>query len=363
MVDAADVANELRVPLGIAATNALAVRLLAQRKKGDAKKTLRDAADVDEWIISLRFFGLLVVVVAPCKIVKLISELPSAAPYSKELRLLANVFRMAKLGDPSSVCEAIERFGCDVLNIEGRWLKIAGDRKADVLKVGARHSPEKGCILEIGTYCGYSALRMALAKPGTRIVTLEVDPAHMIIARNVVAFAGMSHIIDVWTGHSKDLIPKLPATYAGNPSLSFSTVFMDQRGSRYDEDLDMLEDLHLLELGAVVIADNVLKPGSPSFLWRLCKSGGYETEIITLQEFAMTSEDWMSVSVRRQSEAVVVPAHPPALVQMQWDSDRIRALATQPGEGVTHEKWSAYAERMKARFAALGIHATVSGDD
>lgn len=30
----------------------------------------------------------------------------------------------------------------------------------------------------------------------------KVDPAHMVIARNMVAYAGMAHMIDIWTGHS-----------------------------------------------------------------------------------------------------------------------------------------------------------------
>merc|ERR1712224_257046 len=150
----------------------------------------------------------------------------------------------------------------------------------------------------------------------------------------------------------------------------------DQRGSRYDEDLAILESLNLLRPGAVVIADNVLKPGSPFFLWRLFKSGSYDTQVVRLQEFAMPSEDWMSVSVRRpqaasssaddsneEIETVSVPEHPPELVQLQWESDRIRALATRPGQGVTYAQWSAFAEDMKEKFAALGNKDTIDGDD
>ena len=38
-----------------------------------------------------------------------------------------------------------------------------------------------GPVLEIGSYCGYSALRLALA--GRAVVTLETDPIHAVIAR------------------------------------------------------------------------------------------------------------------------------------------------------------------------------------
>lgn len=115
-----------------------------------------------------------------------VADIPLGLPYAKEMRLLAHVLTTARAGDAVSVCTAIERFGEDVLNPEGKWLKIAGGTKADVLKVAVEQAPDGGSILEIGTYCGFSALRMALARPDTRIVTLEVDPAHMVIARNVL---------------------------------------------------------------------------------------------------------------------------------------------------------------------------------
>lgn len=300
-------------------------------------------------------------------------------PYWKELRLLAHVLNTARRGDPGSVCAAIETFGEDVLNPSGLWLKVAGGGKADVLAAGVRRAPPKGSILEIGTYCGYSALRMATARPGTRIVTLEVDPAHMVIARNIVAYAGLGHMIDVWTGHSKDVLHRLPARYGGR--IEFCAVFMDQKGSRYDEDLDTLEHHRLLKPGAVVMADNVLKPGSPLFLWRLTKSGAYKTDIVRVKEFAMPSEDWMSVSVRNEiqdgasdgttdelegvvREGVVRPPEPPEeLVQMQWESDRIRSKATRAGHGVSFQEWAAYAEQVKQRLDKYGIEATIDSAD
>lgn len=295
------------------------------------------------------------------------SDIPPRTPYSKELRLLAHVLETARFGDAEAVCEAMERFGEDVLSPSGQWLKIAGDVKADVLAHAVRRAPDRGSILEIGTYCGYSAIRMALACPGVRIVSLEVDPAHVVIARNVIAFAGLGHMVDVWTGHSKDTLPRLAARYKGN--IRFRAVFMDQRGSRYEEDLDVLEGLGLLERGSVVVADNVLKPGSPLFLWRLFHSGAYDAHIVSLKEFAMPVEDWMSVSISTGPPPGENPEwrgrrDDPAddLVQLQWESDRVRAQATRPGgHSVTYEEWSDFVADMKARLAVVGIAATVKG--
>ncbi|CAE7430309.1 COMT, partial [Symbiodinium necroappetens] len=126
----------------------------------------------------------------------------------------------------------------------------------------------------------------------------------------------------------------------------------------------------LLLPGAVVVADNVLKPGSPLFLWRLCKGESYDNHVVRVREFAMPSDDWMSVSVLRQqaaeefaessvdvpvvekakgvSPAGSWPTAPEELIQLQWESDRIRAQATRPGSGsVSFDEWAKYATHMK----------------
>lgn len=194
---------------------------------------------------------------------------------------------------------------------------------------------------------------------------------------------------------------------------------MDQKGTRYDEDLATLERLGILLPGAVVVADNVLKPGSPLFLWRLTNSGAYDTHIVRVPEFAMPSDDWMSCSVLRNpsllnpgpgvgdgrspyelrkppqplpesSASEEEPAdnsstaessngmatdgaassgppkypEPPAeLVQLQWESDRMRAQAMRQGHGVKFEEWSSFAEQMRARMEPHGIAATIDGLD
>ena len=212
---------------------------------------------------------------------------------------MEHVFDMARPGDPASVCKVIEDFGEDVLGSSGLWLKVAGGSKAEVLSAAVCRAPSRGSILEIGTYCGYSAIRMAMACPGVCIITLEVDPAHMVIARNLFVFAGLAHVVDVWTGHSKDLLHRIHLRHGGKDDLQFRSVFMDQKGSRYVEDLEMLENQGLLLPDAIVVADNVLKPGAPLFLWRLVKSGAYDMDIVQLKEFAMPSEDWMSISERK----------------------------------------------------------------
>lgn len=47
-------------------------------------------------------------------------------------------------------------------------------------------------LLELGAYCGYSAVRMArLLLPGARLLTIELNPDYAAITQRMVEFAGL----------------------------------------------------------------------------------------------------------------------------------------------------------------------------
>lgn len=47
-------------------------------------------------------------------------------------------------------------------------------------------------VLELGTYCGYSTVRIAsLLPPHAKLITLEFNPDYAKIARQVIAWAGL----------------------------------------------------------------------------------------------------------------------------------------------------------------------------
>ena len=118
---------------------------------------------------------------------------------------------------------------------------------------------------EIGAYVGYSAMNLArtVRQFGGRVASLEVDPLHVTLVRNMLEYAGLSEVVDVWTGYSFDSIPHLLQKYGPK---SVDMVFMDQKGTRFHSDLALMEELDLLSDHAVVLADNVLKPGAPQYL-------------------------------------------------------------------------------------------------
>eukprot|EP00439_Symbiodinium_sp_Y106_P086505 s97_g33.t2 len=179
----------------------------------------------------------------------------------------------------------IERFGTDVLQggpVTGRWLKIAACDKAEVLRKALQDVSWSvdGKILEIGAYCGYSAMRsafcmtlvfgslragvcwywLALSKENTpavpsnvTITSLENEPVHAVVATVMLEFAGLSERTKVRVGHSEHLLPRL----AGN---TFQAVFLDSRGSFYDGEVALMEKFDLLASSAQRFLTEIVLP-------------------------------------------------------------------------------------------------------
>lgn len=60
-------------------------------------------------------------------------------------------------------------------------------------------------VLELGTYCGYSAVRIAvLLPPGAKLITLEFNPDFAVIARQVIAWAGLEEKVHSFSSSSKN---------------------------------------------------------------------------------------------------------------------------------------------------------------
>merc|ERR1719498_2109676 len=123
-------------------------------------------------------------------------------------------------------------------------------------------------------------LARAVRPHGGRVASIEVDPVHATIVRNMVEYAGLTDTVDVWTGYCYDVIPHLLDKYGPR---SIGMVFMDQKGTRFHTDLGLMEDLDLLADGAVVLADNVLKPGAPLYIWQLAKGPFTDLTVPLLQ--------------------------------------------------------------------------------
>ncbi|NEX17993.1 MAG: hypothetical protein C1943_15580 [Halochromatium sp.] len=148
-------------------------------------------------------------------------------------------------GNAESVLCALDRFAR-----EQRFLMNLGNTKGRVLDALVAQLPVKARILELGTYCGYSAVRMArLLRGGGQIVSIEANPRHARIAQAICQFAGVDDHVHIMVGESSALIPTLT-----DP---FDLVFMDHNKDEYALDLWCLEDKGLIEPGSKIVADNV----------------------------------------------------------------------------------------------------------
>ena len=117
--------------------------------------------------------------------------------------------------------------------------------------VGARR------ILEIGTLAGYSAIWLAQAlPPGGRLVTLEVDRMHASVARENIARAGLSPVVEVRLGPALETLTSLVETAAA----PFDLIFIDADKPSYPLYLPLV--VALSRPGTVIVADNVVCKGA-----------------------------------------------------------------------------------------------------
>uniref|UniRef100_A0A8C6HPL5 Catechol O-methyltransferase n=1 Tax=Mus spicilegus TaxID=10103 RepID=A0A8C6HPL5_MUSSI len=187
---------------------------------------------------------------------------------TKEQRILRHVQQHAKPGDPQSVLEAIDTY-CS----EKEWAMNVGDAKGQIMDAVIREYRPL-LVLELGAYCGYSAVRMArLLPPGARLLTMEINPDYAAITQQMLDFAGLQDKVTILIGASQDLIPQLKKKYDVD---TLDMVFIDHWKDRYLPDTLLLEECGLLRKGTVLLADNVIVPGTPDFLAYVRGSSSFE---------------------------------------------------------------------------------------
>ncbi|KAE8634783.1 hypothetical protein XENTR_v10002437 [Xenopus tropicalis] len=187
---------------------------------------------------------------------------------SKEQRILDFVQQNAVHGDPQSVIDHIDEY-CS----KKEWAMNVGDEKGLILDQVLKET-EPLEVLELGTYCGYSAIRIArLLKPGARLLTVEINPDNASVAKQMIQFAGVEDKVQILLGSTETVIPNLRTQHGVK---HFDFVFIDHFKNRYSPDTMLLEEYGLLRKGTVLLADNVVLPGAPEFLEHVRTSGRYD---------------------------------------------------------------------------------------
>lgn len=167
----------------------------------------------------------------------------------------------ARPGDIGDVLAKIDEFA-----YQKSFLVNIGDEKGRLLDAAVRRSDPRLAV-ELGTYCGYSALRMAAVAPSARIVSVELSAANADVARRIWEYAGVADRITCVVGTIGDggrTLDVLAAEH-GVSAGALDFLFIDHDKNAYLTDLLAIVDRGWLRRGAVVVADNVGFPGSPKY--------------------------------------------------------------------------------------------------
>lgn len=199
----------------------------------------------------------------------------------REQDVLDYVTANAPAGDAEAVIAAADKYVADghsMMNLgpgKSRHLEEAIDA------VGAKR------ILELGSFFGYSATRMAhrVGADGS-LITVDADKSRHDVSGRFIAHAGMAGRVQLILGRAEDVIPKLDGV--------FDLVFIDHYGEHYLQDLQAIEAHGLIRAGTAVVTDNVIthRPTIDSYLDYIRDGGGYRSTLLEV------GRDGIEVSIR-----------------------------------------------------------------
>ena len=167
----------------------------------------------------------------------------------------------ARKGDLDNVLATVDTFA-----YEKSMLVNVGDEKGALLDAAVRRA-NPSLALELGTYCGYGAMRIARAAPSAKVYSVEFSAANAEVARRIWAHAGVGDRITCVVGTIGDGGRTLDAlaTEHGFAPGSLDLLFIDHDKRAYLPDLQSILDRGWLHPGSIVVADNVRIPGAPKY--------------------------------------------------------------------------------------------------
>jgi catechol O-methyltransferase len=207
------------------------------------------------------------------------------------------VLSNAKAGDLDDAIARVDEFA-----YEESYLINVGDEKGEILDgVIERLSPTR--LLELGTYCGYSALRTARAmRPDAHLTSIEFNADNAAIARAILEHAGVADRVTVVVGTLGDGGATADALEAehGFGAGTLDYVFLDHAKEAYMPDLQLILERGWLHPGSIALADNVKFPGVPGYreymseqegkLWRTSEHEAHAEYQTLFKDLVLESE-------------------------------------------------------------------------
>jgi catechol O-methyltransferase len=179
----------------------------------------------------------------------------------REAAAVKYVLENARAGDIDDVLATIDKFGYE----ESILINI-GDEKGLILDAAVR-SASPTVALELGTYVGYGALRIARSAPNAKVYSVELAEANAANARQIWAHAGVADRVTCVVGTIGDdgrTLDRLASEY-GFASGALDFVFLDHDKNVYLDDLQSITARGWLHPGSIAVADNVRVPGAPKY--------------------------------------------------------------------------------------------------
>jgi catechol O-methyltransferase len=177
-------------------------------------------------------------------------------------------------GSPKRMLAAIDEFSCT-----RDFLISIGGHKSEIL-AGVLEEEQPHVVVELGGYLGYSAILFAdtlqsLFSTGEfHVWSLEFEPRFAAIAEKLIDLAGLSKSITVVVGSAEE---GLKALHTTGQVTKIDLLFLDHVEKLYKQDFLVAKSLGLLKQGAVVVADNVVRPGAPEYREFVRSDSGLES--------------------------------------------------------------------------------------
>lgn len=179
----------------------------------------------------------------------------------REAAAVEYVLNNARAGDLDGVLAAIDKFA-----YEKSILINVGDEKGQLLDAAVKRA-NPALALELGTYLGYGALRIARAAPNAAVYSVELAEANAANARRIWSHAGVADRVTCVVGTIGDGGRTLDvlANEHQFASGAIDFLFLDHDKDAYLDDLQSIVDRGWLHPGSIAVADNVRVPGAPQY--------------------------------------------------------------------------------------------------